>query len=136
MRALCRTLAALVAAFALAGCGNPGGDLIAIEARGPGGTANRVVVTDDGRGRCGDGELVRLESQRLLDAREVQREMEELPGERSDFGRLEGRTNYRASMRDAEVTWTEGARRPDVLPKATLLALNLRRELCGEGGPP
>jgi hypothetical protein len=141
MRALCRTVAALAAPVALGatGCGNPGGDLIAIEARGPGGT-NRLVVTDDGRGRCGDGELVRLESQRLLDAREVQREMEELPGERSDFGRLEGRTNYRASMRDAEVTWTEGARRPEVLPKATLLALNLRRELCGqgegEGGPP
>jgi hypothetical protein len=56
--------------------------------------------------------------------------MVELPGERSDFGRLEDRINYRAHMRDADVTWAQGARRPEVLSKATLLALNLRRELC------
>jgi hypothetical protein len=124
--------AAAAAAAVLAGCGNPGGDLIAIEQRGPAG-AHRLVVTDDGRGRCDGGELERLDSSRLLEAREVQREMEELPGERTYFGVLRDRTTYRATMRDAEITWTEGARRPDVLPKATLLALNLRRELCAAG---
>ena len=113
------------------GCGNPGGDLLAIEERAPGGATNRLVVTDDGRGSCNGGQLKRLESDRLLEAREVQREMEELPGERSDFGRLGDRTNYRATMREAEVTWAEGARQPAVLPKATVLALQLRRATCG-----
>ena len=122
--------ALLLATVALAGCGNPGGDLIGIEVRDPGGQVDRLRVTDDGRGSCDGGELRRLASQRLLDAREVEREMEELPGERSDFGRLEDRVSYRASMRDAVVTWAQGARRPEVLSKATLLALNLRRELC------
>lgn len=129
-----RRALALAGLLALAGCGNPGGDILAIEVHQPGGDVQRLRVTDDGRGSCDGGELARLESRRLLEAREVEREMEELEGERSDFGRLEGRVTYRASMRDAVVTWTEGARRPDVLPKATLLALRLRRELCAEGG--
>lgn len=124
--------ACATAALLAAGCGNPGGDLLALEERPPGGAApTRLVVTDDGRGSCNGGGLQRLESTRLLEAREVEREMVELPAERSDFGRLEGRTNYRAHMRDADVTWAQGAQRPEVLAKATLLALRLRRELCG-----
>ena len=123
-------LTPLAVALALAGCGNPGGDLIAIEERPRDGAPIRLVVTDDGRGSCNGGELKRLDSARLLEAREVEREMEELPGERSDFGRLQDRTNYRATMRDAQVTWAEGARRPPVLAKATLLALKVRREAC------
>ena len=131
-----RRAAPLLALLALAGCGNPGGDLVAIEVVDPAGQVDRLRVTDDGRGSCDGGELQRLESQRLLDAREVEREMEELPGERSDFGKIEGRVSYRATMRDAAVTWSQGARRPDVLPKATLLALTLRRELCGNAAGP
>lgn len=126
-------LTPLALLLVVAGCGNPGGDLLAIEVRAPGGEATRLVVTDDGRGRCNGGELKRLDSARLLEAREVARELEELPGERSDFGRLEDRTNYRATLREAEVTWAQGAQRPPVLPKATLLALRLRREACGDG---
>jgi hypothetical protein len=121
-----------LAGLALAGCGNPGGDLIAFEERGPAGT-HRLVVTDDGRGSCDGGELERLESGRLLEAREVEREMEELPGARSDFSAPGAIRRYRAEMRDATVTWSEGARAEAVLPKATLLALNLRRELCRRG---
>ena len=128
MRALRLTPLALLL---LVGCGNPGGDLIAIEERAPGGQTTRLRVTDDGRASCDGGDLVRLESARLLEAREVHRELLELPGRRSDFGRLEDRVNYRATMRDAEVTWAQGARRPEVLPKATLLALRVRREACG-----
>ena len=121
----------LAATAVLGACGNPGGDLIAIDVTDPDErSSTRLVVTDDGRGSCNGGELKRLESARLLEAREVEREMEELPGERTNFGRLAGRTVYRATMRDAEVTWTEGARRPEVLAKATALALRLDHETC------
>ena len=115
---------------ALAGCGNPGGDLIAIEKR-QGGAVIKLVVTDDGRGSCGGGELQRLESDRLLDAREVEREMEALPGERASYAGLPGASSYRAVMRDATVTWAEGAKgAPPVINKATALAYRLDRALC------
>jgi len=122
--------AGLAAALALiTGCGNPGGDLIAIEKNGDG-AVERLVVTDDGRGSCDGGELKYLVSDRLLEAREAERDLQDLPGTKVDFGRLAGRTIYTARMRDSVVTWSEGARRPPVLPKATLLALKLQNELC------
>jgi hypothetical protein len=118
-----------LALLALVGCGNPGGDLIALEERGAHFT--RIVVTDDGRGKCNGGELQRLESARLLEAREVERELNEL----ADTGRTNypgpgGGRHFRAQMRDATVTWTERSSSEEILPKATLLTIRLRRELC------
>ena len=121
------------AALAATACGNPGGDILAIEVRDPAPDRpiHRLVVTDDGRGRCNAGDLQRLGSARLLEAREVQRELEDLSGERSEFSGPSGRRSYRADMRNATVTWVEGAAPvPEVIPKATLLATRLRRELC------
>jgi hypothetical protein len=127
---LSKAAPALIAAAFLAACGNPGGDLIAIEKR-QGGAVTKLLVTDDGRGSCGGGELKRLESDRLLEAREVEREMEALPGERAAYAGLPGASSYRAVMRDATVTWVEGGKGvPPVIDKATALAYRLDRELC------
>ena len=115
--------------LALVGCGNPGGDLIALEERGAHFT--RLVVTDDGRGSCNGGELRRLESDRLLEAREVERELQKLADERTNFPGPQGGRHFRAQMRGATVTWTERSRHDPVLPKATLLTLRLKSELCG-----
>jgi hypothetical protein len=113
---------------ALAGCGNPGGDLIALEERGA--HFNRMVVTDDGRGSCNGGELKRLADGRLLEAREVERELRDLAEERTNFPEATGGRHFRAQMRDVTVTWMERSRQDPVLPKATLLTIQLRRELC------
>ena len=126
--------ALLLAALAVAGCGNPGGDLIALEERGAHFT--RLVVTDDGRGKCNGGELKRLESDRLLEAREVERELQELADERTNFPDPNGGRQFRAQMRGATVTWAERSHQDPVLPKATLLTLKLKRELCPGGGQP
>ena len=117
--------------LALAGCGNPGGDLIALEERGTG--FNRMVVTDDGRGSCNGGELKRLESDRLLEAREVERELRELSEKATNFPESTGGRHFRAQMRGVTVTWRERSAQDPALPKATLLTLKLRRELCPGG---
>ena len=113
----------------LAGCGNPGGDLIALEERGA--HFSRMVVTDDGRGKCNGGELKRLDSQRLLEAREVERELQELADTgRTNYPEDTGGRHFRAQMRGATVTWRERSAQEPALPKATLLTIRLRRELC------
>ena len=118
----------LGALAALAGCGNPGGDLIALEERGA--RLNRMVVTDDGRGRCNDGELRRLPDGRLLEAREVERDLRELAERATNFPEATGGRHFRAQMRGVTVTWRERSAQDPVLPRATLLTLRLRRELC------
>lgn len=130
-RAAALALIATALALLAAGCGNPGGDLIALEERGAGFT--RLVVTDDGRGSCNGGKLERLESDRLLEAREVERELSELAAERTNFPESTGGRHFRAQMRDATVTWRERSAQDPALPKATALILKLRRELCGAG---
>jgi hypothetical protein len=128
MPALRLTPAALALVMLVAGCGNPGGDLIALEERGAHFT--RLVVTDDGRGSCNGGELRRLADGRLLEAREVERELQELADERTSFPDPSGGRHFRAQMRGTTVTWRERSSQDPVLPKATLLTLRLRRELC------
>jgi hypothetical protein len=132
MRRAAPALVALAAAL-LAGCGNPGGDLMSIEVREPtaGTPVERLVVTDDGRGRCNAGELERLSSERLLEAREVERELDDLLKRDARLPPIPGRRAYRAETREGTVTWSEGARpAPEVIAKGTALALKLRRELC------
>jgi hypothetical protein len=118
-----------LALLLLVGCGNPGGDLIALEERGTHFT--RIVVTDDGRGSCNGGELKRLDSGRLLEAREVERELQELADKgTTNFPEDTGGRHFRAQMRGTTVTWRERSAQDPVLPKASLLTIQLRRELC------
>ena len=128
-----KRVALVLAALAVAGCGNPGGDLIALEERGAHFT--RLVVTDDGRGSCNGGGLERLESDRLLEAREVERELQKLADERTNFPGPGGGRHFRAQMRGATVTWMERSTQDPVLPKATLLAIRLKSELCPPPAP-
>lgn len=123
----------LVLACALAGCGGSAGDLLAIEVSG--GFEDRTVrltVTSDGRGRCGAGELRRLTSDRVIEAREVERELEAFAEDGASFGEAIGdRRSYVARTRAGTVRWSEGEPRlPEVLPQAVLLARQLERELC------
>ena len=69
------TLAAL-AAVVLAGCGSPASDLFEVERSGTIPDADlRIVVADDGTVRCNGGAPKNMGDPRLLDARELGREL-------------------------------------------------------------
>jgi hypothetical protein len=125
--------AAAALAWALAGCGGTAGDLVAIEVSGgPVKGTEHIVVLEDGRARCNAGPLETIPSDRLLDAREVERDLEPLAEKGASYeAPAAGRRRYLARTRDGAVRWVEGARSvPSVIGKATLLALQLERQVC------
>jgi len=125
--------AALAACALLAGCGGEAGDLMAIEVSGGAAGAKRtIVVTGDGRGSCNGGERENVESDRLVEARDVERDIEDLTDAGRTFPERPGRRRYVVRTDDGVVRWSEGTPGlPDVLPRTALLTLQLERELCG-----
>lgn len=127
--------AAVSACALLSACGGEAGDLLALEVSGGfERAAVRLTVTEDGRARCNEGELRPISNDTLLDAREVERELEGLAADGATFGRRapEHRRAYVARTRAGTVRWVEGAAGlPRALPGAALLAQELERELCG-----
>ena len=118
---------------ALAGCGGESGDLVAFEIGAAAGQpAKRIVVTEDGRGRCGGKPLEQIASGELIDAREVERETRDLAEAARRYGTPRGdRRAYVVRSKEGSVGWVEGTPRlPEILPKAQLLALRLDRALC------
>ncbi|MEA2397994.1 MAG: hypothetical protein QOK25_1550 [Thermoleophilaceae bacterium] len=116
---------------AVAGCGAPSGDLLGIQVTGgPAHVRERIRVTDDGQASCG-GALRQLSSQQVLEAREVKRLLKPLAKQGASYTspRAGGR-RYVASSLDGSVSFTEGAPGPPALARATLLALQLERQLC------
>jgi hypothetical protein len=124
-------LPALAAAL-LAGCGGGAGDLMTITTHGGGGPAHRVVVTGNGEGSCDGGPQRTLPSEHVLDAREVERELEKPAKARASYTNgPAGARRYTATTKDGVVTWAEGARAaPPVIAKALLLTQELKRDLC------
>ncbi len=126
------TLTAALLCALVAGCGGGSGDLLAIDVTGgPGGT-QRLVIASDGRARCNGSELAAIASERLIDARELERDVYDLAkdGENFESG-ARGIRSYSLRTDDGSVRWREGARGlPRVLSRAQLLALQLGRELC------
>lgn len=123
---------AAVAALAV-GCGGESGDVLALEVSGgPGGEERRLVITEDGRGRCNGSDLRPLANERLIEARELERELADLPEEERRFADGGGRS-YVARLRDGAVHWSERTpAKPELLARLELLALQAGRELCGQ----
>lgn len=124
--------AALLAAAALAGCGGAAGDLMSIEFEGgPARVHHTVVVTGDGRGSCDRRAEKLLPSDRVIDAREIAKDVTEYATKAADYPAKAGATRYTLRTTDGDVRWSEGTPGlPAVLPKAQLLALQLDRLVC------
>ena len=72
-----RALAGLLAAGLLAGCGAPSADLFVVTRSGKDRNANlKLLVSDDGTVTCNQRKPVPMGAKRLLDARELARDLE------------------------------------------------------------
>lgn len=124
----------LLAAAGLAGCGGSSGDVLAIEVSGGGAARHEIVVGNDGRGHCDGGMLQRVADAQLVEAREIATEAAEL-ADRGESFEAEGggaRQAYVLRTTDGTVRWTEATPGlPEPLPRVELLAVGLRRLLCG-----
>src|SRR4051794_3735777 len=117
----------------LAGCGGSAGDLLSITASGGiAGGKHTVVVSGDGRGSCDRGPLKQLPADRVIDARGIERDAEELATKAADYpSAAADARHYVLRTKAGEVSWSEATTGlPPVLPKAQLLALQLQRILC------
>ena len=110
--------AALLLALLVAGCGSPPPDLFSVDRSGADRNANlRMVVSDGGSVTC-NGEQHPLDADRLLTARELQRELipqaelhlELPPGPQAEL-------SYRASMEQGTVAFSDTS---DALPESFL----------------
>jgi hypothetical protein len=132
-RCTCAGLAAAVAAVAMAGCGGAPGDLLSISASGgvAGGT-HTVVVSGDGRGSCDRGPLEQLPADRVLDARGVERDAQDLATKATSYPpAVKNARRFTLKTKDGQVEWSERTPGiPSVLPRAQLLELQLEQILC------
>jgi hypothetical protein len=129
-----RPLAALVAAVALAGCGQPSADLFTVTRGGsiPGARLT-LSVTDDGHVSCNGGPLRQISSDELIKAREAVRELEKPANEGVVLRARPGSTlNYAFRIGDNTVRFADNALgQGEEMFKAALLVRRLAKGPCG-----
>ncbi len=104
-----RALAGVAALTLLAGCGAPSADLFEVTRSGKDANANvTVLVSDDGTVRCNKKAPVSMGAERLLTARELERDLEkqaalglELPPEKGTI------LSYRVRLEPGTVSFSD-----------------------------
>jgi hypothetical protein len=136
MRKLTAAVATAAAATALSACGGSPGDLMSINVTGgPGNVKQDIVIRADGQATCNGGSSKDIGSEKLIEAREIEREVGDI-AKRGAVYEARQKTDlklrdYILRRDDGEVRWTETARGlPEILARAQLLALQLGRDLC------
>jgi hypothetical protein len=101
-------LAALVAAALAAGCGTPPPDLFAVERSGADPNANlRLVVSDGGSVTC-DGKEHPLDAERLLTARQLERDLEKQAALGIELPKGPGtELSYRVAMEEGTIRFSD-----------------------------
>ena len=119
---------------ALAGCGGEAHDLFLVQRGGDIAGANLSLrVTDDGRASCNRGPLVEITSAQLIDARDLQRDLEPLARRR--LALAPGRASvlrYRVVLEDGSVRFADSSRgQPAALFRLAKLTRDIARGPCG-----
>jgi hypothetical protein len=122
-----------VLAVLLAGCGGSPGDLLSIGVSGGFAPAKHtIVVSADGRASCDRGPLKELPAHRVIDARELEKDVADLATRAAAYpSPAADAREYTLRTKAGTVRWGEGARGlPSELARAQLLELQLQRIVC------
>jgi hypothetical protein len=126
-------VAALLAAFALGGCGSEAADLFVVNRTGAiPGARLELRITDDGRASCNHRPLVDITSAQLVTARAAREDLDKpvKAGLRLPPGR-ESVLSYRVRTEDGTVAWSDdSARQPAVLFQVANLTREVARGAC------
>jgi hypothetical protein len=128
-----RCLVVLLAAVAVAGCGQRSADLFTVTRGGSIPGAHVVLrVTDDGHVSCNGGELREISSDELIRAREVARELEDPAKKGVVLPARPGSTlNYAIHIGGDTVRFADNARGQDEeMYRAALLVRQLAKGPC------
>lgn len=126
---------AVAVAVALAGCGSPAGDLFSVDRSGKGrGARLSLVVSDSGTVRCNRKKAIPLGAERLLDARQLARDLSkqaalglELPAGPADKTTFK----YRAELADGTIAWADSSRGiPPTFTKLAAFTRTVSRQVC------
>jgi hypothetical protein len=128
-----RALAGLLAAALLAGCGAPSADLFVVTRSGKDRNANlRLLVSDDGTVRCNQRKPVPMGAKRLLDARELARDLQkqaalglELPREKGSI------LSYRVRLEAGTIAFADTSRGlPKTFTRAEAFTADVAERVC------
>jgi hypothetical protein len=129
-----RALAAAALAAALSGCGTASPDLFAVSRSGKDKNANvKMVVSDGGTVTCNGGKPKALPGKKLLDARQLARDLEaqaalsiDLPAEKNSTLR------YVVSTQSGKVAFSDTSRgRPKTFDRVVLFTKDVVEDVCG-----
>lgn len=128
--------AALAVALGLAACGSASADLFAVERAGEGAGARlSVVVSDDGTVRCDGRKPVPLGAQRLLDARQLARDLEKPAalGLELEPGRAQDTTfRYVADLEAGRIKFADSSRGiPPSFQRLAAFSRDVAKAVCG-----
>ena len=133
MRARAAAALAAVAALAIAGCGGEAHDLFLVQRAGSiPGARLALRVTDDGRASCNRRPLVDITSAQLIDAREIDRDLEPLARRRFALRPGPGSVlRYRVVLEDGTVRFADTSRgQPAPLFAVAKLTRDIARGAC------
>jgi hypothetical protein len=131
-----RRLALVALVPVLAACGSPSADLFSVARTGEGAGAKlALVVSDDGTVRCNRKDPVPLDAQRLLDARQLARDLSKQAalGLELEPGRAQDTTfRYVADLAEGRIAFADSSRN---LPRSFLelaaFTRTVARGVCG-----
>jgi hypothetical protein len=128
-----RVAAVALAALALGGCGNEARDLFVVDRSGaiPAGKLS-LRITDDGRASCNDKPLADISSAELIEARDVERDLEKATKARVRLAPgPQPVLSYRVRTQDGNAAWSDDSpRQPPVFFALAKLTRDVAKGVC------